>query len=191
MHCIYIYIHNSQSRYSNCLVLGNQFAIDDRHRSVAGVIGGDDDVTVTGEEVAPESVLMPVAAIAMRENDEREFAVAHPGVAHRVIQKRMVHLGDRHFVRSLHEGLHFRRGIAGQEIRICIFWQAACVLGGGIPDFGDQRAPLLGQGVGTIPVNQDGGGDANRQRFQWRQIINLSNRSRLKNKRQREIGRGE
>ena len=155
------------------------------------MIGGDDDVTVTGEEVTPESVLMPVAAVAMRENDEREFTVAHPRVAHRVIQKHFVHLGDRHFVRLLHEGLHFRRWLAGKEIRVLVFCEIARVISGGIPDLGDQRAPLTGQSVGTTLINQDGGCDANRQRSQRGQKIYLSDPSRLKNKRRRETKSSE
>ena len=103
---------------------------------------------------------MAIAAVAMGKDDQGKLAGGHTRIPHRIIPENLVQFGCWSFVVLLDQRLDFRGHTAGEEVRVFILRQLARVRGRRIPNFRDQRAGLLGQGIGASVVHENGGSDA-------------------------------
>src|ERR1043166_5549475 len=151
-------------------LLSDRLAMDHGQVRVARMVGRSNDIAVTGQIIAPERVLMPIPAVAMRKNDQRELAVPDLPIPPRIVPKGFVQLGGGMFVSLLYEPLHLRSQPVPKEVRILVFRQMPRVLRGRVPDFRHQRSRLLRERIRAVRVHQDSRGDPHRKRSRRAQI---------------------
>ena len=125
--------------------------------------GRDDDVAVTGEVVAPEGVLMARAAVAVREDHQREPPWADRRVAMGFVPVELVHLGGTDLVRLADQLVDFGGHAAGDEVGVLVLGHLPGFVRRGVPDLRDERPRLLGEVVRPAGIDEHRGRHADRK----------------------------